>query len=254
MPGKPFILAETTWKTVRDESYKVAVLPWGAMEAHNYHLPYSTDNIQAASVAVESVGRAWNKGTRAVVLPTIPIGVNAQNREIKLTLNLNPSTELAILSDILTSIEDAGIDRLVIINGHGGNDFKSIIRELEPGTDVFICSINWWTVLEAGGYFDEPGDHAGEMETSVLQYLVPDLVLPLDEAGDGEERAFKLKGLKERWAWAPRSWHKVTADTGVGNPEKAAAEKGEAFFNDACDKIADFIVELAEADIDDLYE
>ena len=44
--SRPYILNELTWKTVRDTRYDVAVLPWGATEAHNYHLPYTTDNIQ----------------------------------------------------------------------------------------------------------------------------------------------------------------------------------------------------------------
>ena len=254
MTGKPYILAETTWQSVKDQQYDVAILPWGATEAHNYHLPFSTDNIQAASVAVESARNAWDQGANVIVLPTIPIGVNAQNRGLKLTLNLNPSTEAAILEDILDVLEDSGIYKLVILNGHGGNDFKPMIRELEPQTDIFICSVNWWTVVPPEDYFEIPGDHAGEMETSVLQFLTPDLVLPLSQAGPGTEKQVKIKALRERWVWSPREWINVSEDTGVGDPAASSAEKGEKFFKDACEKIAGFIVELARADLDDLYE
>ena len=52
MPNRPYILDELTWKTVRDTRYEVAILPWGATEAHNYHLSYTTDNIQAEEVVV----------------------------------------------------------------------------------------------------------------------------------------------------------------------------------------------------------
>ena len=44
MSERPYILAETHWKTVKNTPYEVVVLPWGATEAHNYHLPYATDN------------------------------------------------------------------------------------------------------------------------------------------------------------------------------------------------------------------
>src|SRR5439155_148129 len=59
MPARPYILAETTWQAVRDTRFEVAVLPWGATEAHNYHLPYATDNIQCDHVAAEAARRTW---------------------------------------------------------------------------------------------------------------------------------------------------------------------------------------------------
>jgi len=254
MAGRPYVLEETTWSEVRVTGYRVAILPWGAMEAHNLHLPFGTDNLQARAVAVEAARIAWEQDLQTIVLPTIPIGVNAQNRGLPLTLNLYPSTQKAILQDILERLEDSGIDRLVIINGHGGNDFKSIIRELEPKSSVFMSTINWWTVISPDAYFDEPGDHAGEMETSVVQFLYPELVLPLEKAGPGREHPSKLTALRERWAWAPREWRKISNDTGVGDPRAATPEKGEAFFQDACQKIASYLVELADADLGGLYE
>jgi creatinine amidohydrolase len=80
------------------------------------------------------------------------------------------------------------------------------------------------------------------------------LVRPLDEAGPGEAKAFKLDGLKNKTAWAPRQWDKVSADTGVGNPKKATAEKGKKFVEDITSQIADYFVELAACDLEDLYE
>src|SRR4051812_12471447 len=97
MPGRPYILAETTWKSVRDTAYEVAVLPWGATEAHNYHLPYGTDTIQCDHLAAAAAGKAWETGTRVVVLPTIPFGVQTGQLDIPLCINMNPSTQLAVL-------------------------------------------------------------------------------------------------------------------------------------------------------------
>ena len=67
MPGRPFVLAETTWKTVKEIPYELAILPWGATEAHNYHLPYSTDTIESEHIANEAARLAWEQGARVIV-------------------------------------------------------------------------------------------------------------------------------------------------------------------------------------------
>ena len=59
---RPYILAETNWKHLKDENIELVILPWGATEAHNYHLPYATDNIQAESISVDAAKQAWDKG------------------------------------------------------------------------------------------------------------------------------------------------------------------------------------------------
>src|SRR5690606_35847898 len=96
-------------------------------------------------------------------------------------------------------------------------------------------------------------DHAGEMETSVILHLRPELVKPLSEAGDGAAKKFRMKGIQEGWAWAERKWMQVTKDTGVGDPAKATAEKGKAFFEAATQKVANYFIEVAKADMNDLY-
>lgn len=253
MTERPYVLAETTWKTVDPTPYTVAVLPWGATEAHNYHLPYGTDNIQSERVAILAAERAWSRGARVVVLPTIPFGVNTTQLDIKLTINLNPSTQAAVLSDVVSALDGQGIHKFVIVNGHGGNDFRQMIRELQPKTRVFLSMINWWSCVDVKEFIEEAGDHAGEAETAAMMHLVPELVQPLSEAGPGRARASKLTGVREGWAWAPRRWTQVTADTGIGNPAKATAQKGERYVNAAADRIASFFVELAALELDDLY-
>jgi creatinine amidohydrolase len=197
---------------------------------------------------------ASERGARVIVLPAIPIGANAQQLSTPLTLNLHPSTQARVLADILESLEHHEVRKLLVLNGHGGNDFKQIVRELQPSFDVFICCSNWWSVLDASAYFDDPGDHAGELETSVMLYLRPELVLGLDEAGSGAARRFRLSGLREGVAWAPRDWASVTSDTGVGDPSAATEAKGQQFFGDVCRTLADFLVDLSGADVTDLYE
>ena len=252
---RPYILAESNWADVRSGHYEVAVLPWGATEAHNYHLPYATDVIECDYIAAESARIAWEAGTRVTVLPTVPFGVNTGQLDIKLDLNIYPSTQLAILTDIAEAVALAGVRKLLILNGHGGNDFKQMVREVQSAHDsLFICVSNWYQVMDLSEYFDEPGDHAGEMETSVVMHVAPDLVKPLDSAGSGSAKVFSVQGLREGWVWAERSWSDVTEDTGVGDPSRSTPEKGERFLKDLTEKLAGFLVELAERPNDELYE
>jgi len=248
------LLAEATWATIRDASYEVAVLPWGATEAHNLHLPYGTDTLQSERVAAEAARLASEAGARVIVLPAVPFGVNTGQLDVKLCLNMNPSTQALVLSDLADSVVRAGVRKLVILNGHGGNDFRQMIRELQPSTSIFLCAINWYSCLDPAPFFATPGDHAGELETSMLLHLAPGLVRPLDEAGPGRARRFRVRGLREGWVWAPREWTRVTDDTGVGDPRDATALKGQRFFSAVTERIAGFLVELANTDPRDLYE
>ena len=142
------MLAETNWRVVQETEYQVVILPWGATEAHNYHLPYGTDNIQADYIGIESARLAWQAGARVVVLPCVPFGVNTGQMDIQLCLNMNPSTQLAVLNDIATVLDHAGIRKLVILNGHGGNHFKQMLRELSlTHPKLFACAVNWYEVL-----------------------------------------------------------------------------------------------------------
>lgn len=254
MSPQPYLLSCTPWKLVRETRYDLAVLPWGATEAHNYHLPFGTDNYESDHIAAESAKLAWQAGARVAVLPTIPFGVNTGQLNIPLTVNMNPSTQAAVLRDIVTSLLGHGIRKLVILNSHGGNDFKQMIRELQgEKPEMFICTINWWQILPQKEFFEHHDDHAGEMETSIMLAIRPDLVLPLSEAGPGKAKSFALKGLREKLAWAPRQWTETTDDTGVGNPGAATAEKGRRFLEAVTRTISSFLTDLAKADLKNLY-
>ena len=252
---RPYILAETNWKHLKDEKIELAVLPWGATEAHNYHLPYATDNIESDQLAAESARLAWDKGAKLIVLPTIPFGVNTGQSDIYLDINLNPSTQLAILRDIITVLNRQGIYKLLLFNSHGGNDFKTMLRELGlEFPNMFLASSNWFQAMDRSSYFEMDGDHAEEMETSLLLHLRPDLVLPKEAWGEGKERKHKITSFSENWLWTERKWSKATADTGIGDPRQASKEKGERFFNDVTEKIAKVMIELCELDPKNSYQ
>lgn len=253
---KAHILQETNWKDTENKQYKVAILPWGATEAHNLHLPYGTDTILAERVAADAAAIANLKGADSIVLPSIAYGVNSGQMEVKLCMNINPSTQTALLRDILYVLENHSIDKLIILNAHGGNAFQPIIRELSlEFPDTLMAAINWWVVCKPEEFFDEPGDHAGELETSAMMAVSPELVLPLNQAGKGKEKHFKIEGFRKKWAWTPRRWIYISEDTGVGNPKKASAEKGKVFIDACTEKIAEFILDFSKVKEEkDLYE
>ncbi len=254
MTQQPHILSRATYRDLREASYEVAVLPWGATEAHNLHLPYGTDNYEADSLAAEAARLAIEQGARVIVLPTVPFGVNTGQLDIPLTINMNPSTQMALLDDVIVSLEGYGIRKLVVLNSHGGNDFRQMIRELQPKHNLFLCALNWYKSFPLKEFFEHPGDHADEMETSLMMHIEPGLVLPLREAGSGAQRKPKITAFREGWAWSPRQWTKVTSDTGTGDPRAATAEKGKRYFEAVTRKVGLFLAELDRSDPDDLYE
>lgn len=252
---RPYILAETNWKHLKDENIELVILPWGATEAHNFHLPYATDNIESDYIAAEAARIAWEQGAKVMVLPTIPFGVNTGQSDIYLDINVNPSTQLAIIRDILAVLQRQKINKFLLFNSHGGNDFKTMLRELGlEFPDMFLATSNWFQALEREKYFQLDGDHAEEMETSLLLHLKPDLVLPKKDWGEGKEKKHKINEFSENWLWTERKWSSISDDTGVGNPEFASKEKGERFFRDVTNKIAKVIMELCALDLDDSYQ
>ncbi|NER09245.1 creatinine amidohydrolase [Muriicola jejuensis] len=254
MASRPYILTETHWLCLKDAIFDLAILPWGATEAHNYHLPYGTDIFEADFLAAEAAKQAWDRGAKPIVLPTIPFGVNTGQSDIYLDINLNPSTQMAILRDVITVLNRQGLRKLLIFNSHGGNNFKALVRELGlEFPEMFLCVSHWFKVLHDPEYIEEKGDHADERETSLMLYFRPDLVLDRNTWGKGKSKNFRIKAFSEGWAWAERRWSEISEDTGVGDPYKSTVEKGERLFREVSAKMGELVYELCKADTDDLY-
>lgn len=253
MPPRPYVLLEANYKQLREYRPNVAVLPWGASEAHNYHLPHGTDVIEATTLAEQAAAVAHERGAKVVVLPTIPFGANAQQLDQVATISLSTPTIAQILRDVAHSVSKQGIDRLVVLNAHGGNDFKLIVRDLQATFRMLIAVVNFWQMRPdaVDQIFDEPGDHAGELETSFLLHARPEWVV-MDQAGKGATVSFKLATLKQPGVWTPRPWSASHPDTGSGDPSKASAEKGRRYFEAVAGAVADVLVELSSAKKGDL--
>lgn len=234
-------------------SYDIAILPWGATEPHNLHLPYLTDAILSHDVAVDAALIARERyGIMAMVMPAMPLGAqNPGQRDLHFCVHYRFSTQMAVLTDIVSSLYHQGIRRLLIVNGHGGNTFKPLIRDLAVDyPDMLIASSEWFKVCKGKDYFDDPGDHADELETSVMMHYHPELVR-IEEAGDGHSRGFANPALASGVAWVPRNWLRVSDDTGIGDPRAATAGKGAKFAAAVASRYADLLKALCSPD---LYE
>ena len=249
--NKPVDLQVATWSDVKTGGYSFAVLPWGATEPHNYHLPYLTDWYIAHDVAVDSVTKAQSQyGVRGMVLPPIPLGAqNPGQKELPFCIHTRYETQCRVLTDIVDSLHLQGIRLLILLNGHGGNNFKSMVRDLTfEYPDTTIVCVDWMTIEPQKNYFEIFDDHAGEMETSVMLHYRPELVR-LERAGSGASTPFNIEGLNNKVGWAPRHWDKTTQDTGVGDPRKATAEKGKRYVEVLTDKIAQLMGDLVKQSI-----
>lgn len=235
------------WGEVKEMGhYDMAILPWGATEPHNFHLPYCTDLLTAQAVAFEVAEKAALQGVKLMVLPGIPLGSqNPGQIELPYCIHTSQTTQMAVLRDIVYSLKRQGIHKLMIMSGHGGNNFKGIIRDIMiEDPEMIIVQNEWFSIIPAKDFFEEKiDDHAGELETSVMLHYYPELVR-MDLAGDGNSRSFAIEGLNTKVAWLPRDWSRVTQDTGVGYPKKATAEKGRRYMEAVIPRILQFVIDF----------
>lgn len=226
----------------------LALLPWGATEAHNQHLPYGTDAIEAERFAIRSAELASARGARVIVLPTIPFGNNAQQQDQVAAIHLSTGTALALLRDVATSLKRQGIERLLILNSHGGNDFKPLVRDLILETGIFIAVANFWQMCSEmqRELLADPGDHAGQLETSLLLHWCPEAV-QMNLAGKGKRKPFAVRSLDQKGVWTPRPWTQIHPDLGAGDPHGASAGKGKQAFDAISEALAKLILDLSKA-------
>ncbi len=246
---------QTNLRRLRENGIpRVAVIPTSAVEPHNLHLPYGEDFLHSAWVARNVVERAWKRCRSVMCLPGIPYGVDCNLMDFPLAMHVSQDTLNAMLRDLFRSLAHNGVRRIVILNGHGGNDFTAFVRQVQSDLDIHVFVVNWWKV-GADIYsqiFENPDDHAGEMETSVALELFPELV-ELEHAKDGKARPFRFEALEKGWARTSRRFANLNDHSAVGDPTKAAAEKGRRYLEIVCDRVSEFLVQLAESEIDEHF-
>lgn len=256
---RPWILSEVPYSYTKVNPYEVAVLPMGATEPHNLHLPYGTDMYEGTIVGEKICEAAHNLGGKVVLLPTIPYGTETNMRKLPLAMNLNPSTLARVVEDLVASLADSGIRKVVLLNSHGGNDFKPLLRELAARTESKIFLVDWFRGIQDvyKEIFEFPEDHAGELETSLIMAYWPHLVQRNQDgtfaADDGVVRKSRFEAINKGWVSISRPWHLLTTNTGSGYPHKATAEKGEKVMEVIVGRLGKFLAELSAAEIDDQF-
>ncbi|MFY0311818.1 creatininase family protein [Leisingera sp. D0M16] len=236
----------------------VAVLPLGATEQHGPHLPLSVDTDLTQEAVARMLAELSPEQT-VLVLPALTITKSNEHNGFPGTLSLSPETLLAVLRGIGASVARAGVERLVLFNGHGGNTalLQVAARELRISYNLIAAVCSWSGFAETEGLF-EPGAyavdlHAGDSETSAMLAARPDLV------DMGKAKTFRT--AMEDWAGnfrfigltgepAAPGW---TADdlnpAGVcGDASAATAAKGEAMLASTGRNFALFLAEFSRFD------
>lgn len=236
------------------------MLPMGATEPHNLHLPYGTDTFQAEAISSRVCEAAWNGGAKVVMLPPIPYGTETNQSKCRLSMNVNPSTLGLVIKDLVDSLAGHGVFKLVILNSHGGNEFKPLLRELCGKTRVQIFLCDWFRGITSDvqkEIFAAAGDHAGEMETALgLAYFNNFVLKDADGkivADDGAVKTTRFDAINHGWVNITRPWHLLTKNTGSGDPFPATAEKGEQLMKVIVDRLSGFIIELAASEVDSQF-
>lgn len=253
---RPWILADQNHHDLRAQKCEVAVLPFGATEPHNLHMPYGTDNFQVEVLGDQACAKAYAAGAKVLLLPTVPFGVNTNYFHVPgaLSLSLTPTTLLAIITDLVDSLERQGVRKLVLLNGHGGNELKPLLRQLHHRTSVFMCLCDWYR-MAADVYpqiFKEPGEHADEVETSLGLAFFPQLLTP-ERADPGTAQPTRFEAINRGWISITRPWHLATTNTGLGNPAAATADKGKRLMEILVERLASFLVQLAKEPLDERF-
>ena len=248
-------LAELNYGQIKAmPTFEVAVLPFGATEPHNLHLPYGTDTIEVEVIGREACRRAAERGARVVLLPTLPYGTETNQMRFPMAMNLNPSTVARVIADLVDSLATHGVKKCLLLNGHGGNDLKWVLRELHQTSKVHLFLCNWYKMVadQYKDIFEDAGDHAGEMETSMILAHRPDLVA-MESADAGSMAPTRFAAVNRGWVEITRPWHLLTTNSGAGDPRPASAEKGRAITEVAVARLADFLVDVSASPADDRF-
>ena len=244
MNSKKFLLHEMSWTDIDslDKDTTVFLLPVGSTEQHGPQNPLGTDFLIAQHVARE----AAKKSDLAYCLPTISVGVASHHREFAGTLWLSPDTFRNVIKEVIHSIHYHGFDKIIVVNGHGGNS-ASIMLAISEYNDIhdMICLLfEWWQDEELiQSIFGIPSAiHADAVETSTVWAARPDLVRP--ERFEGLTSAEKW-GREIGGLYLSSRTDQFTSTGIAGSLEGFSKEKGEKALEAAVKKLVNAIEELS---------
>lgn len=247
-------LTQTNLSRLSQKKPEVAVLGACAVEPHNFHLPEGQDLLHTSYIVNEVTRMAWEETGLTICLPSIPFGVDCNLLDYPLAIHVSQATLDRMITEITESLLHHEIRKILLINGHGGNDFGPLVRQIQYDLDVFFFLCNWYTVGldKYHEIFEKADDHAGEMETSVALELHPELV-EMDKAGKGQTRPFRFEALRKGWVGTSRDFSKINDQCATSDPLLATSEKGRRYLDIVCQRISTFLIELAKTPIDEFF-
>ena len=234
----------------------VAVLPVAAVEQHGPHLPLSVDATLLQGVVAAALPQL-PADLPVLFLPPQAIGLSTEHLSYPGTLTLSPATLIALWSELGACVARAGVKKLLLLNGHGGNvaAMDIVARELRQRHGLLTYSASWFSLPlpdAVQGLFSAQehrfGIHGGEIETSMMLHLAPATV-HMEEARDwrstSQDRAavhaILGNGRSAKMGWAIEDYHPAGA---VGNAAAATAAKGQAVVQAAGQALAHLLSEL----------
>jgi creatinine amidohydrolase len=234
----------------------VAVLPVAAVEQHGPHLPLSVDATLLQGVVAAALPQL-PADLPVLFLPLQAIGLSTEHLSYPGTLTLSPATLIALWSELGACVARAGVKKLLLLNGHGGNvaAMDIVARELRQRHGLLTYSASWFSLPlpdAVQGLFSAQehrfGIHGGEIETSMMLHLAPATV-HMEEARDwrstSQDRAAAHailgNGRSAKMGWAIEDYHPAGA---VGNAAAATAAKGQAVVQAAGQALAHLLSEL----------
>jgi len=234
----------------------VAVLPMAAVEQHGPHLPLSVDATLLQGV-IDAALALLPADVPALFLPPQNVGLSTEHLSYPGTLTLSPATLIALWSELGACVARAGVKKLLLFNGHGGNvaAMDIVARELRQRHGLLTYSASWFSLPlpdAVQGLFSAQehrfGIHGGEIETSMMLHLAPATVR-MEEARDwrstsqdrAEAHAILGNGRSAKMGWAIEDYHPAGA---VGNAAAATADKGRAVVQAAGEGLAQLLSEL----------
>ncbi len=245
-------LAECTWTDADDAETNLAVLPVGSTEQHGPHAPLGTDTITATAVATAGVDRY--DGT-AVVAPAVPVGVAEEHAQFPGTLWVSPDTFRSYVRDVVESLSAHGWNRVVVVNGHGGNvtALREVCGHVTRQGGTYAVPFTWFDAVDIESVEALTGDkamgHGGPVETSLVSHLRSDLVHEerFGQARGGGADAWGefLHGVNLAYDSA-----EFTESGIVGDPDDGSPAAGEQLLGAASERLADLLEMVERRDID----
>lgn len=246
------ILETMTIDDVRALRPEVVVLGVASTEPHGPVLPYGTDVFQCDAVCRRAVARANEQGARVLMYPTLAIGNNVNFKAFPFACRIRVRTLMHVLLDIIEAVEEDGVRKVVLVDGHGGNTdaIRATLREhvdrTPAGRRAFVCMTDAMAGPEARAAIEHPSNHGGESETSRMMYLRPDLVRR-EHLGERPFGKPFVASLASGTTYFVRPWHLHVPAAAGGETRRSSADKGRGLIESGADNLAAFLMELSAA-------